>query len=102
MIKMRQKLDWPSRGKTLTEILKWIKNAKITKLKRRIMYSFIAAAIYHIWRVRNDVMWLGKVWTIENTVYRIVNEIKGRLKCTLPKKATKIEREWVDNLCTKV
>lgn len=69
----------------MTAIMRWVKNAKVTKLKKRIVYSFIAAAIYNIWRVRNDVVQLGKVWTIENTVHRIVNEIQWRLKCTVRK-----------------
>ena len=86
----------------MTAIIRWIKNAKVIKLKRRIMYSFIAATIYHIWRIQNDAMWLGKVWNIESTVHRIVHEIKWRLQCTLPKKAPKLEREWVDNLYTKM
>ena len=66
--KVRKQLEWNSKGNTLNEVLRWVKNAKVTNLKKRCMYSIIAAIVHHIWRVRNDVFWQDKLWTINNTV----------------------------------
>ena len=64
VILFRQRLDWKCKGKSWIDMVRWIKNAKASKLKKKIMYSFIAALIYHIWRVRNEVIWLEKLWTV--------------------------------------
>ena len=97
----RQRMDWRSKGTTWIEVLKWIKNTKVSKLKKKIMYSFLATLIYHIWRVRNEVFWLEKLWTIENTVQKVIKEIQMRVQCMMPKKATLAEREWINSLCIK-
>ena len=70
-------------------------------LKKKCLYSLIAAVVYHIWRVRNDVLWLDKLWTIRNTVQRINKEVQLRLKLVLPKKASRKDQEWLDSFCKK-
>ena len=94
-------MGWNCKGRQLDEVMRWIKNARISKIRKQTLHSLLAESIYHIWRVRNDVLWSGKVWVVDNTVYRIVQDFQMRLKIVMPKKATKGDREWLEYLCTK-
>lgn len=59
----------------------------------------VAALVYNIWRVRNDVLWSSKLWTFDNTVKKIKSEIQMRIRIVFPKKASKVDREWVNFIC---
>ena len=101
MQKLKEKMAWDYKGRQLDEVLRWIKNAKISKMRKTVLHSFLAACIYHIWRVRNDALWAEKRWNVDNTVHRIAQDFKLRLNIVMPKKAAKVDREWVAYLCTK-
>ena len=94
-------LGWKSTSRTLEGLLKWIRKARMSVVKKRILYAVLSAVIYHIWRVRNDALWASKIWMIKNIVQRIEQEVKMRVRLVMPKKATKNDREWVDSICTK-
>lgn len=67
----------------------------------KFFYAMMATLVYHIWRVRNDVLWQGKIWGINNTVKRVKTEIQMRLKLVMPKNASRKNIEWAAHLCTK-
>ena len=101
MQKVKAKLDWHYNGKQLEEILRWFKHENFNRMKKQVIQSLLLACIYHIWRVRNDALWSEKVWTVDNTVNRIVKDFQLRLKIVMPKKAAKVDRKWMEYLCTK-
>ena len=86
---------------TIDGLLKGISKAKMTVMKKRCLYVVIAAIVYNVWKVRNDVYWSAKVWLISNTVKKIREDIQMRLRFALPKKARKSDREWVEFICRK-
>ena len=57
--------------------------------------------VYNIWRVRNDLIWQEKLWSIQNTVQRIIREVQLRVKYVVPKKVNREERQWIEFICTK-
>ncbi|XP_062100601.1 uncharacterized protein LOC133806528 [Humulus lupulus] len=67
--KIKHWMGWNSASLDLIQLIRWINKAKKMSANRKnIMYATIAALVYHIWRVRNDVYWNRKLWHIENTV----------------------------------
>ena len=94
-------LQWRCQGLSMDAILKWIRKAKISAVKRKIFQLVTAAMVYNIWRVRNEVLWSFKLWMVSNTVQRIKQDIRLRLRMYMPKKATVNEKEWVECICLK-
>ena len=85
----------------MSEILKWIRKARISAVKRKIFHLVLAAVIYNIWLVRNDVLWSFKLWLVSKTVQKIKHDVRMRLRMYMPKKATVNEKEWVECICLK-
>ncbi|XP_062108101.1 uncharacterized protein LOC133818979 [Humulus lupulus] len=71
---------------------------RMSVVRKSIIYAALAALVYHIWRVRNDVFWSNKLWHVDNTVQRVVREIQIRISLVMPKKAKAIDREWVTKI----
>ena len=92
-----QWMEWKPRGKSLEELLIWPRKAKLSMMKKRVFYAVIAALVYHIWRVRNDALWLEKIWMTTNTI----KGIQMRLRFVMPKKASRKDRVWAEYICTK-
>ena len=65
------------------------------------MFTILNACVYHIWRVRNEVLWSQKVWIVENTIQNIKSDVYNRVNVVLPTKMTRRDREWIENLCMK-
>ena len=55
----------------------------------------LAAVIYNIWSVRNEVYWEEKVGSVNRTVNSIQRSIIERVNSILPKKISKGDREWM-------
>ena len=61
----------------------------------------MSALVYHIWRVRNDVLWNSKVWLVDNTIHRILTDCHMRINFVIPKKMKGQEEELIKRICTK-
>ena len=94
-------LGWKCQATRLDKLFKWIKKMKQGSLKKHVLYSVLNALVYHVWRVRNSVLWEAKLWLISNTVQRIKDELKVRFKVAKPKKISRLEQEWLDVICAK-
>ena len=94
--------NWKTGKTDLMELMKWIeKRKKKTKVYRSISYAMLAACVYHIWRIRNEVLWTQKVRIVSNTVQNIKRDICNRLIVSLPKKTNSCDRMWIEKLCKK-
>ncbi|XP_062088974.1 uncharacterized protein LOC133795539 [Humulus lupulus] len=94
--KLKQRLGWSSASLNLLHLIRWIHKAKrLSVVRKSIIYAVLAALVYHLWRVRNDVFWSNKLWHVDNIVQRVVREIQFRISLVMPKKAKAIDREWV-------
>ena len=94
-------LEWKCAARSLKEVYKWISKAKMSIVRKRILYAVIGVVVYHVWRVRNEALWEAKVSRIQHTVQRIEKEILLRIKLVMPKKANIKDREWIESKCTK-
>ena len=61
----------------------------------------VAALVYNLWRTRNEVLWLSKLWLVSNTVKRVKLDVQMRVKVVMPKKVSKSDREWFQYICTQ-
>ncbi|XP_062100242.1 uncharacterized protein LOC133806128 [Humulus lupulus] len=91
-------LNWNAQSTNLVSLLKWISHAKFSRIHKSMLLSILAATIYNIWRVRNDVLWNQKLWHIKHTMSKIQNECKLRLISVLPCKASSKDREFLYSL----
>ncbi|XP_062093714.1 uncharacterized protein LOC133799727 [Humulus lupulus] len=91
-------LIWNAQSTNLVSLLKWISHAKFSRIHKSMLLSILAATIYNIWRVRNEVLWNQKLWHIKHTVSKIQNECKLRLISVLPCKDSSKDREFLYSL----
>ncbi|XP_062075816.1 uncharacterized protein LOC133779936 [Humulus lupulus] len=98
-LKLKQGLGWNSASLNLVHLIRWIHKAKrMSVIRKSFLYAALAALVYHIWRVRNDVFWNNKLWLVDNIVQRVIREIQVRITLVMPKKAQTIDREWVSKI----
>lgn len=62
----------------------------------------LAAVIYNIWSVRNEVYWEAKVGSVNRTVNSIQRSIIDRVYSIMPKKISKGDREWMRQITLQV
>ncbi|XP_062114689.1 uncharacterized protein LOC133825809 [Humulus lupulus] len=99
--KLKQGLGWNSASLNLMHLIRWIHKAKrMSVIWKSFLYAALAALVYHLWRVRNDVFWNNKLWLVDNTVQRVIRELQVRITLVMPKKAKSIDRDWVTKLST--
>ena len=91
---------WNCAARTLETCFKWIKKAKISVVKRRILYAILGATVYQIWHARNVAVWESKVWSIQHTVRCITSALNLRILHVLSKKTSIQDREWAESLST--
>ena len=84
---------------TLELLLRWIKKSKVHLIKKRVLYAVISALVYHIWRIRNGVLWDAKVEQVQKTVQSIKREMRLRLRIVKPKKIPSPVKDWFESLC---
>ena len=94
-------MSWKCNGSNIEELCRWARKKRIGSVQRKFFYAMMAALVYHIWRVRNDALWQGKIWRVLNTVGRVEKEIQMRVKLAMPKKASSKDRQWAEHICTK-
>ncbi|XP_019240695.1 PREDICTED: uncharacterized protein LOC109220693 [Nicotiana attenuata] len=98
----------------LEEVLKWlgmnIKNTEVTGIWRRMTRvakgkigrsfpeAMIAAVIYHIWRARNEAVWLQKVPRPQTILKQIPYTCKHRCLEVIQIKKRQKEMSWIERL----
>ncbi|KAM6563704.1 hypothetical protein CsatB_023702 [Cannabis sativa] len=55
--KVKSWLNWGMAATTLERIIRWLRRAKISKVKKSILVDVIAALVYEIWLTRNNIFW---------------------------------------------
>ncbi|XP_062101003.1 uncharacterized protein LOC133806927 [Humulus lupulus] len=91
-------LNWNAQSTNLTCLLHWVSHAKLkSRIYKSMLFSFLAATVYHILRVRNDGLWNHKLWQIQHTVSRIQHDCKFRVFSVLPCKSSRKDREFINS-----
>ena len=73
---------WLQIGPQITNvdgIVQWIAECGKTKEQKEILAAVIGAVIYHIWWVRNQVLWHQKVIHIDRVVHSIPKSVITRV-----------------------
>ena len=69
----------------------------VSKLRKQVIIAAFSRLAYHIWKARNDVLWLNKVPTDAHTLQSVKQEIQNRL-LVLQLKGTKLDTNWIHSL----
>ncbi|XP_060972180.1 uncharacterized protein LOC115717537 [Cannabis sativa] len=91
-------LSWGARTSSLSQLLKWIHKAKISKFKRKTMAAAVANLVYSIWHARNDQIWNSHLESEEAIVQRVKDSVKHRIKLFWPQKIGQQDRDWFHSL----
>ena len=76
------------RGISVQEVTRWIHRSRSSKLQKQVMLAVISAAIYKIWWVRNTMLWLQKVLSVDHSVNFVQRNVVERVYSIMPKKAS--------------
>ncbi|XP_060968420.1 uncharacterized protein LOC133035977 [Cannabis sativa] len=92
--KIKDWLNWGARTNELTQLLKWIHKAKISKFKKQVLAAATASLVYLIWFARNEKLWNNQVENIDVTVQKVKHSVKHRIELFWPKKVGQQDRDW--------
>ncbi|XP_057251814.1 uncharacterized protein LOC130591883 [Beta vulgaris subsp. vulgaris] len=87
---------------TMHSIIQWISRCSEPKFKKQVYAMVLGAVVYHIWRSRNDVYWSQYVSTVNNIVHRVQKDVIDRCYSVLPKKVSRVNRDWLRELAVNV
>ncbi|XP_062093575.1 uncharacterized protein LOC133799589 [Humulus lupulus] len=57
-------LGWRTAANTIQKLLRWIAKARMTRFRKQVYSTTIAALVYHLWWCRNEALWSHKVYRI--------------------------------------
>ncbi|XP_060965124.1 uncharacterized protein LOC133034120 [Cannabis sativa] len=99
--KVKEWLNWRAETTDLNRLLRWIKRAKSSSFRKVVITVAVAAVVYHIWQVRNGILWNSDAISVKQVVRKIKEDRKNRTLCFWPSKTKPIDREWFLNLKTR-
>ena len=87
-------LNWCSRGEELKSLIKWVQRSKVSRFRKQVYLTSLAALVYLIWKARNMCIWRAEKF--DNVM--IVQQVKQCVKCMilLVREKTKeyIDEDW--------
>ena len=91
-------LGWLSNAENIHELLRWIARGKhLSRFRRWMFASGLAASIYHLWRVRNLALWEDNVHSIDCTVRHIKMDVKNRGYNFVKNRISESDKIWFEN-----
>ncbi|XP_010693792.1 uncharacterized protein LOC104906699 [Beta vulgaris subsp. vulgaris] len=85
--------------RSIQQWFRWIRSSYSgSKLRKSIMCTVIAAAIYQIWRNRNTAYWLSKVYNVDYVLKDTKYIVKNRINMCNNAKWSSVDIRWVDAL----
>ncbi|XP_062089470.1 uncharacterized protein LOC133796004 [Humulus lupulus] len=95
LVKMKEWIGCRAQTENYHTLLQWISKAKhLSKLRRDFYIAAVSALVYHIWRVRNDVLWSSKIWHVNHIIEVIKRELKLRLTVSMYKGKQNRDKDW--------
>ncbi|XP_062119292.1 uncharacterized protein LOC133833047 [Humulus lupulus] len=92
-------LGWLSNAENIHELLRWIARGKhLSRFRRWMFASGLAATTYHLWRVRNLALWEDKVQSIDCTVRHIKRDVKNRGYNFVKNRISESDKIWFEDL----
>ncbi|XP_056690351.1 uncharacterized protein [Spinacia oleracea] len=71
-----------------------IGNSHQTKFRRQVWCAALAATVYSVWRSRNGSLWDKFIPTVQNTVNRIKQIVRDRIRTVMPRKVSRKDSLW--------
>ncbi|KAL2934382.1 LINE-1 reverse transcriptase-like protein [Bienertia sinuspersici] len=75
----------------------WLQSVK-NRFRRAVLQSMATAVVYHIWRIRNDVIWNQAIRRPDVVFQSLYREIYWRILSVLPKKISLVDRRWLKTI----
>ncbi|XP_062118688.1 uncharacterized protein LOC133832345 [Humulus lupulus] len=91
-------LGWHTAASTIPKILRWVAKARMTRFRKQVYSTTVAALVYHLWWCRNEALWNHKVYRVSIVVRRIQSNVKNRVRSYMPNKIQHIDQDWFDQL----
>ncbi|XP_021855349.2 uncharacterized protein [Spinacia oleracea] len=66
--------------------------------RRKVMYTVIAGLVYHVWKARNESVWLLKTPTVNQVVKNVQTDVRGRIQNIMGRKVSSRDRDWFSSL----
>ena len=84
--------------KDLQQLVGRIKGGIHSMFQKQVMLASVAALVYSIWQGRNEAYWQQTVPRISKVVQQIKSLIKARIHSVMPKKMTRTDVQWFEQL----
>ncbi|XP_062085554.1 uncharacterized protein LOC133791650 [Humulus lupulus] len=100
LLQVKEWLGWKVKTEEYGSLLQWIgKTRRWSRFQKSTLIAVIASLIYHIWRVRNVILWSQKVWSIAHTVQAIQRDIRLRIYPLILSKTKSLDKDWFHEIC---
>ena len=80
LLQLREWLGWKSNAGDLIGVLRWIQRAKVSRFKKQVYVTMIAALVYCIWQHRNMKLWQQVHDDEDAVIHRVKTLVKLRVK----------------------
>ncbi|XP_062114657.1 uncharacterized protein LOC133825771 [Humulus lupulus] len=87
-------LHWGISSCQLPSNLRLIGRMKTTKFRKVAISAIITALVYHLWRARNERIWLSSLDNPKSIIQKIKIASKNRIQSVWPKKVSAKDLEW--------
>lgn len=87
-------LDWCSRGDELKVLIKWVKRSKVSKFRKQVYLTSLAALVYLVWKARNMCIWRADTFDKGMIVQQVKKCVKCRILLVREKIRECIDEEW--------
>ena len=78
----------------LNQFDSWISAPIRGKFRQKVIQATCVAVLYHIWRMRNLAIWEGKLIKPEQVAMSVLKETYMRVVAVMPKKVSRIDKDW--------
>ncbi|XP_062112763.1 uncharacterized protein LOC133823926 [Humulus lupulus] len=85
---------WSITASQLPGIVRVIGRMKATRFRKMVLSVIMAALVYHLWRVRNESIWLSSLDNPTSIVQKTKAASKIRIQSVWPKKVSAKDLEW--------
>ncbi|CAI8619325.1 unnamed protein product [Vicia faba] len=94
-------LLWQNESNNLDVVIRWIERRKTGTFRLEVCSAANIALVYHLWRIRNDVLWNHKLLISDRCIIRIIDEVINRCNNVDVNKLSINDRNWPRKTITR-
>ncbi|KAM6551713.1 hypothetical protein CsatB_001521 [Cannabis sativa] len=89
-------LQWNTQAADIPKLLHIChKTKRFSAVKKSMINTMLASLVYHIWKIRNDILWNQQRGLTSRTLQQTKHTSKLRIQAWPPKKAKKEDIDWI-------